>query len=205
MDKDRYTLYIIEQVFPRIMERWPRANRTIQLQQDNAKPHLSPEEFAEVYEENHEHFGGNLMWEISLFNQPANSPDLNLNDLAFFVSTKAQYWKDPAQTLGGMILKMEEIYFNYPGEKLRRGFVTLQVVMNQIIEHDGGNNFRLGHIGKERLERLRQLPLIFDVHEEAADWDFVDDDSDDENSEDEMIEDDNERNDGYCTFQSASN
>jgi hypothetical protein len=128
-----------------------------------------------------------------------------LNDLAFFVSTKAQYWKDPAQTLGGMILKMDEIYLNYPGQKLSSGFITLQVVMNQIIEHDGGNDFRLGHVGKERLERLGRLPLRLDVHEEAADWDFVADDSDDENREDGNTEEDNERNDGYCTFQSASN
>jgi hypothetical protein len=55
MDKERYTLFLIEQVIPRITERWPRANRTIRLQQDNAKPHLSPEEFGEVYEENCEH------------------------------------------------------------------------------------------------------------------------------------------------------
>jgi hypothetical protein len=77
--------------------------------------------------------------------------------------------------------------------------------MNQIIEYDGGNEFRLGHIGKERLERMGKLPLRLDGHEEAADWDFVNGDSDDENSEDERIEVDNERNDGYCTFQSASN
>jgi hypothetical protein len=153
-----------------------------------------------VYEENCEHlqrvFGGDLTWEISLFNQPANSPDLNLNDLAFFVSTKAQYWKDPAQTLGRMILKMEEIYFNYPGQKLSSGFMTLQqVVMNQIIEHNGGNDFQLRHIGKERLKRLGWLRLRLDVHEEAADWDVVADDGDDKHSEEE-----NERNDGYCTF-----
>jgi hypothetical protein len=40
-----------------------------------------------------------------------------------------------------MIAKMAEIYFNYPGEKLSSGFMTLQVVMNPIIEHDGVNNF----------------------------------------------------------------
>jgi hypothetical protein len=105
MDKAQYTLFLLEQVIPAIMEQWPQANRMIQLQQDNAKPHLSPDE-----EENRENlqrvFGGGLIWEISLFNQPANIPDLNLNDLAFFVSSKAQYWKDPAQTLGGMIAKM---------------------------------------------------------------------------------------------------
>jgi hypothetical protein len=159
--QEHYTLFLIEQVIPAIMERWPQANRMIRLQQDDAKPHLSPEEFGEVYEENREHlqrvFGGDLVWEISLFNQPAHSPDLNMNDLAFFVSTKAEYWKDPAQTLGGMIVKMAEIYENIPGEKLSSGFMTLQVVMNQIIEHDGGNKFRLGHIGKARLKKLGEL------------------------------------------------
>jgi hypothetical protein len=199
MDKARYTLFLLEQGIPAIMEWWPWANRMIQLQQDNAKPHLSPEAFAEVYEENHEHlqrvFGEVLVWEISLFNQPANSPDLNMNDLAFFVSSKAGYWKDPARTIGGMIVKIAEIYVNYLGEKLSSGFMTLQVVMNQIIEHDGGNEFWLGHIGKERLKRLGELPLRLDVHEEAAEWDVVPADGYDENSEEK-----NERNDRYCTF-----
>jgi hypothetical protein len=106
---------------------------------------LSPDEFGEVYEENCEHlqrvFGGGLAWEFSLFNQPAYSPDLNMNDLDFFVSSKAEYWKDPARTIGGIIAKMAEIYAKYPGEKLSSGFMTLQVVMNQIIEDDGGNDF----------------------------------------------------------------
>jgi hypothetical protein len=133
MDKPRYTMYLLEQVIPAIMERWPRGNRIIRLQQDNAStPHLSPEAFDEVYAEHREHlqrvFEGGLIWEILLFNQPANSPDLNMNDLAFFVSSKAEYWKDPARTVGGMIRKMEEIFENYPGEKLSRGFVTLQVL-----------------------------------------------------------------------------
>jgi hypothetical protein len=100
---------------------------------------LSRDEFAEVYDKNCKHlqrfFRGGLVWEFSLFNQPANSPDLNLNDLAFFVSSKAQYWKDSAQTIGEMIAKMAEIYANYPGEKLSSGFMTLQAVMNQLIEH----------------------------------------------------------------------
>jgi hypothetical protein len=40
-----------------------------------------------------------------------------------------------------MIGKMAELFAEYPGEKLSSGFMTLQVVMNQIIEHDGGNEF----------------------------------------------------------------
>jgi hypothetical protein len=85
--------------------------------------------------------------------------------------------------------------FELSRTKLSSGFMTLQVVMNQIIGQDGGDDFQLGHIGKARLKRLGQLPLRLDVHEEAADWDVVADDGDDRNSEEE-----NERNDPYCTF-----
>ena len=61
--------------------------------------------------------------------------------------------------------------------------MPLQVVMNQIIERDGGNDFRLGHMGEERLARLGQLPHSLDVHEQAADWDAAEGDSDDDNEE----------------------
>jgi hypothetical protein len=145
MDKPRYTQYLLEKVIPAIMEQWPRANRTVRLQQDNATPHLKPAEFAAVYKENREHlqqvFGGGLVWEFSVFFQPANSPDLNMNDLAFFASSKAQYWKDPSDNIRGMIEKMAQIFADYPRQKLSNGFTTLQVVMNQIIEHNGSNNF----------------------------------------------------------------
>jgi hypothetical protein len=43
MDKPRYTQYLLENVIPAIMEQWPRANRTVRLQQDNATPHSKPE------------------------------------------------------------------------------------------------------------------------------------------------------------------
>ena len=115
--------------------------------------------------------GGDLVWEFILFNQPANSKDLNMNGLAFFVSAKSMCWKDPARTVGGMIQKMAHIFAECPREKSSSGFITLQVVMNQIVEHDGGNDCRLGHTGKERSASLGELPLSLDVHEQAADWD----------------------------------
>jgi hypothetical protein len=45
-------------------------------------------------------------------------------------------------------------------------------------------------MGKEWLERLGELPLSIDVHEEAADWDAVDEDGDHENSEEEDVRND---------------
>jgi hypothetical protein len=189
MDKSRYTQYFLEKVIPAMMEQWPWANRTVRLQQDNSTPHLKQAEFAAVYEENREHlqqvFGGGLVWEFSVFFQPANSPDLNMNDLSFFVTSKAMYWKDPSDNIRGMIIKMAQIFADYPREKLSHGFITLQVVMNQIIEHNGGNDFWLGHMGKERLARLGQLPLSLDVHEQAADWDALLAEGDEDKEEDD--------------------
>jgi hypothetical protein len=114
MDKARYTQYLLEWVIPSVMKKWPTVNRFVRFQQDNARPHLSPEEFAEIWEEHGEHlptvFGGGLDWEFVLFNQPSQSPDLNMNDLTFFASSKAIYWKDPADNIGGMITKMAQIF-----------------------------------------------------------------------------------------------
>jgi hypothetical protein len=81
------------------MEQWMQTKRSIRLQQDNATLHLTPEEFEELHEENREHlqtvFAGGLVWGLVwgfvLCNQPANSPDLNMNDLEFFVSMKASH------------------------------------------------------------------------------------------------------------------
>jgi hypothetical protein len=96
-------------------------------------------------------------------------------------------WKDLASDIVGLIEKMAEIYAAYPREKLSSGSLTLQVVTNQIIEHDAENDFRLGHMGKERLARLGQLPLSLDVHEQAADWDAILGGEEDEDEDDELL------------------
>jgi hypothetical protein len=42
--------YLFECVVPDIMEKWPRGgNRSIQIQEDNAPSHISPEEFQEEW------------------------------------------------------------------------------------------------------------------------------------------------------------
>ena len=42
-------------------------------------------------------------------------------------------------------------------------------VYNEILEHHGDNNFRLPHLGKDRLTRLGQLPDVLEVSEIAYD------------------------------------
>jgi hypothetical protein len=110
-----YVPYLFECVVPGIMEKWPRrGNQCIQIQEDNAPSHISPEEFQEqwlvlkpILEEVH---GGGL--EFHMYFQPANSPDINLNDLAFFVSAKAGYWKNPGRNIDEMVVRLAGIFEN---------------------------------------------------------------------------------------------
>ncbi|KAL6558611.1 hypothetical protein OROMI_018961 [Orobanche minor] len=70
---------LIKQILPAIKEKWPSClSKTIHIQQDNVRPHLSNKdaEFHTVAQAD----GFN----ISLVQQPPNSPDLNVNDLEIF-------------------------------------------------------------------------------------------------------------------------
>jgi hypothetical protein len=61
-----------------------------------------------------------------LYTQPAQSPDLNFNDLRFFRMSP----KDSIE----LIEMVEDVYMNYPMESVNRIWLTLQSVMNRIIE-----------------------------------------------------------------------
>ena len=171
-----YTEYLFERIIPDIMDKWPRdGNLRIHLQQDNAPSHISPEEFREewllmkpVLEDVH---GGGLDWDFYLYSQPANSPDTNLNDLAYFASAKAQYWKNPGDNINEMVERLAEIFAAYPRYKLNRGFLTLMTCMNDIIESQGGNDYKITHMNKAGLEREDNLPISIPVTAAAADWD----------------------------------
>ena len=44
---------------------------------------------------------------------------------------------------------------------LERVLVTLQVVMSEIMMHDGGNKYKLKHMKKSELERVHSLDHLF--------------------------------------------
>jgi hypothetical protein len=58
-----------------------------------------------------------------------------------------------------LIKLVEETYKNYCYLKMNRLFVTLQTVFNGIIEANGGNDYTLVHMNKDRLEREGRLPV----------------------------------------------
>ncbi|XP_074347326.1 uncharacterized protein LOC141686174 [Apium graveolens] len=129
---------LLEKIIPSIMAEWPSGcDKHIVVQQDNASPHINDNDldFVDVAQSD----GFN----ITLANQPANSPDLNINDLGFF-----------------------RIIQGLQHEKRLKRFV-------KILKLGGNNNYKLPHIKKGKLARRGQLPNVLtaplDIVEKALD------------------------------------
>ena len=101
-----------------------------------------------------------------LYTQGANSPDMNLLVLGFF---------RVIQSFNNAALKNEEeliqavsaVYENYLRNRINHTWLTLQCCFNQIIKNNGGNDYKIDHISKERLECIGQLPDVMEVVVEA--------------------------------------
>ena len=120
---------------------FPVGTRII-VQHDGAKPHTG-----HGNEESLDAAGA--PFGISFVTQPANSPDLNWNDLAFFYSLQCD-----TNELKGVhcdLWKLKEVvveaFKQYPSDKLERIDALQYEIYRQIIEHDGGNDFPMPHSG----------------------------------------------------------
>ncbi|KAG7345259.1 hypothetical protein IV203_032790 [Nitzschia inconspicua] len=164
MDRELYQHMILDLVLPDIKKKMPPSDRNFVLQQDGARVHLSdddPSFKAKVTEL----FGNEDA--VKLYTQPAQSPDLNVNDLGFFNSLQSKYYEESPRNAIEMIEMVEKVYKRYPMEKLNRIWLTLQSVMNEIIDRSGANNYEIPHMNKEGLERINELPVSLFVTEDA--------------------------------------
>jgi hypothetical protein len=82
MDRDLYQKMLVDLVLPDIKKKMP-VNINIMLQQDGAKSHLQEDD--EVFKAKVMEMYGDLN-AVELYTQPAQSPDLNVNDIGFFNS-----------------------------------------------------------------------------------------------------------------------
>ena len=143
--QDVYQEYLIQKLLPAIKQKWPMNNGRIRLQQDGAKSHIldDDEEFKEAVDD----IGLNL----TVYTQLPNSPDTNILDLGFFRAI--QSFNDDCPTNEEELIKsVEKAYGEYPMHKLNHVCLTLQSCFNMIIENDGGNDYKILHMGKESLE-----------------------------------------------------
>ncbi|KAG7365642.1 hypothetical protein IV203_025083 [Nitzschia inconspicua] len=163
MDRDLYRDMLFNFVLPDV-KKMPIDNNII-LQQDGAKAHL-PDDDPLFAAKVTELFGDPTA--VKLYTQPAQSPDLNVNDLGFFNSLQSRYYQTAPKDGLELIEMVEETYKNYPAKKLNRIWLTLQSVMNQVINQRGDNDYTIPHMKKKVLERQNQLPLSLDVTAEAS-------------------------------------
>ena len=171
--RDVYQEYLIQKLLPAIKHKWPMNNGRIQLHQDGAKSHIldDDEEFKEAVDD----IGLNL----TVYTQSPNSPGTNILDLGFFRAIQSFNNDCPANE-EELIKSVEKAYGEYPMHKLNHVWLTLQSCFNMIIENDGGNDYKIPHMGKESLERWGLLPWVLDVTPTADAWlnPMMEDDSD---------------------------
>jgi hypothetical protein len=175
MDRERYIAMMVQDLFPAIMSKWPRGewadpNFKIKIQQDNAPAHPTPDDENLVGAiEDLEEMGIITPGKISFCNQPPNSPDLNILDLGLFNAMQAAYWNHSPKNSIDIIKMVEKTYKDYPTNKINRVFVTLQTIFDTIIKEQGDNQFKIPHLGKDKLEKEGRLPLVVKLSQAALD------------------------------------
>ena len=70
------------------------------------------------------------------------------------------------KTIDELVAAVEETFLFLQTKKLNNVFLTLQKVMETIILKDGGNEYKLPHMSKEKLEQNGELPVLILVSDE---------------------------------------
>ena len=131
-------------------------NGRIWLQQDGAKSHILDDdnEIKEAVDD----IGLNL----TVYTQSPSSPDTNILDLGVFRALQSFNDDCPANEVE-LIKSVEKAYGEYPMHKLNYVWLTLQSCFNMAIENDGGNDYKIPHMGIESLEQRGLLPWVLDI------------------------------------------
>ena len=144
--KEVYTDYLINKVFPAVRSKFPfKRYTTVSIQQDNARPHINPNDSAILEANKYDTHS------IKIVCQPPNSPDFNVLDLGFFNAIQSLQVKTRSSSVSQIIESVEEAFYSYPFEKLLDVFLTLQTVIERAMEDNGGNKFKIPHIGKQKM------------------------------------------------------
>lgn len=138
---------IIENVIPEIKSKFPGnyKNKTIYVQQDNARPHSSDNDQDIVAA------GSSDGWNIRFKSQPPNSPDLNVLDLGFFNSIQSLQHEASPNTIDELIDCVQHAFNKLERNTLDNVFITLQRCMELIMLSGGRNSYKIPHINKTKL------------------------------------------------------
>lgn len=140
---DVWAEMLATKVFPAIRRKMSFAQRVI-VQVDNARPHVKKSIQDRLREAGRNKRGVNGT-EIVVCPQPSQSPDLNLNDLGFFASFDTHIGHTRSFDLLKFWALIQEAFSTFPSEKLDKLVRTKQAIIQEIVRHNGSNDFKLPH------------------------------------------------------------
>ncbi|CAM9611762.1 unnamed protein product [Discosporangium mesarthrocarpum] len=156
---EKYKELMIDKVIPAIKARMPRPpGHTIFVQQDGAKPHTG----GGVVEASQAKAGNGVILET----QPANSTDLNVNDLGFFHSIQQLKEDVGVSSPEDLVETTMEAFDIYPRETLERVWQSLFAVLGEVLGSKGDNSYKLPHLGKQNLGMAGKVPVNGRLDEE---------------------------------------
>lgn len=146
-----YKDYVVSKLLPAIEAKWPRgSSNLVVIQQDNATPHGAGLRKAVCGAAGN----GRRGLKIVVENQPPNSPDLNILDLGFFNSIQSLQQRLQANSVDTLIAATEQAFMELDRIPLEKCFLTLHSVMEMIMVHKGGNDYKIPHMGKSKMAVL---------------------------------------------------
>ena len=104
---------------------------------------------------------------MELVNQPPNSPDLNVLDLGFFNAIQSLQHQKAPTSMGDLVASIEEAYWEMQQDAVNSIFLTLQKVMECVMECEGKNMYKFPHTRKGHLRKLGRVPLAVVCSEDA--------------------------------------
>jgi hypothetical protein len=130
-------------VFPAIRRKMSWLNQ-VNVQFDNARPHTKASIQAKLLSAARNKRGPDGL-EIKLSPQPAQSPDLNLNDLGFYSSLDTFIGNNRSFNLLKLWDQISNAFLNYDSTKLTKLVETKRNVVAKVLEHCGDNDYKLPH------------------------------------------------------------
>ena len=162
--RDVYRRLLLEKVVPGIRNSWPRGEWNdpavvIRIQQDGPHSHISADDDGWLHGLQNQGVENKIL----LFKQPANSPDLNINDLGFFRALQSNYMEYAPTNAADIIANAQEVHRNYPATKINRIYLSLMGVMNEFNDSNVDNDFDPPQMKKDQKERMGDLPIVLPV------------------------------------------
>jgi hypothetical protein len=149
---DVWAQTLTEKVFPAIRRKMSWLSE-VNVQFDNARPHTKASIQAKLLAAARNKRGSDGI-KIKLCPQPAQSPDLNLNDLGFYSSLDKSIGNERSFNLLKLWDQISNAFQSYDSSKLSKLVETKRNVIQKVFEHNGDNDYKLPHGKKPPRNRL---------------------------------------------------